>query len=1591
MKTRQEGLQPDQQIAQAQIAGGNISRSPPVQRSAPSSPRPFARERAASSPVRQNVHNPQIQASPVASPRYYANMKQHSDSGESDMESAGNSAHPSSTRVAQVQKLLAAGIRPPPVLPDSPGRQRSSSGSSRDPVGLGLSYGSDLGSPDLSAFPIPGSFNPLPQSPNSNGFSRPHSPHSATMHRPHSPVRYYASRPQSPSRAPDSGIPSPARLERPQSPFSQPPPRPHSPTGYAPRHASPLSGFRSTPGSPRLPQGRMESPLYSPRGNGPRRMMNDLRVDTSRMPNPSATYRQNYSHQRQDTEYRRQMQNVQPPQHDEPMLNMSQEREHDSSTLTNTQWPGLRGRSPPRRQQGDAQDNLQSANQSLKAEGGIRKSRLAKPLPPPPPDDPEVPSASAQESDESGQHTQPDSPASTTSTPSPISPVSPMHNQGYGYALARKKSSELPSPVSAITTLDFDVLANAPAVPAIPKALARKPISNKPSLAALQSAAPSHTPPLSPPASKFQVRVGSPHRRMSGQSTESPVEDSSTDELESPKSPRLSESPVRFEKARSIQIQTLDKPGDTERSSRNVSSVGERAEGHRRVPSMVPSLIDLKSPTTLGRPEVIKEEASPERRIATASTQQASTVRGTAGVEKSALVVAEQGQGETVRTDHPTDTSSETQHARFPQTTAATLDHSTGPALRSKSSRAKDLISKIEQKVQSDHSRAEISSVGRKTPSDQSPAPSIKSLKTVASKENMLAPRMQATSSVEQLVARPEEQTHTAKPNMPTPRVMTSSSPTHGLPTVPIADANPTELPKQERDAVATQAHEPALLPSERVKVQDPELVSAMNTAEVERSGAHSTPHADTLVRSPKPVAMTESPRQESPRLPNQSDGSPAPTQRPHALLQKQDASNIPVASTTSQTTVTQVSQSPAEIPRTLAETAPTLTKQGSIASISSSKKSIGAEKPAHQFVVVKGKQAAAPSTANVTVKPGDVPSYKSFFSQDDIFFVEPEFPTYPNGILPSIQEDGAHDEVEKRKSSSTNRSVAVPAKITARQMARAETRPPSKGKPVQSSASSIASSQKSEHDGRSGSSRDVSLPVPHIAPFAHEDRPSSADTGVLPANENIKISALSYEAELAAQAVRDEAPTQAHEAPNDLQPAQNAAEQLQVERRAIARPNPSAQARPTSEAPPPVPRKDTIKRPRPKRSQKSDDSAADTLPSVAERQRTHISPDLTRIEANGSVSSINLDAIRARVAGMSERTAKAIEAPGKDESSLLATLEDLAKQSEMLHERYTALRADRQKISNNMSTYLRDVDPGPGYVAALMDQNAALAAVMSSMDICFAKLKSLDCRKEEAIAALMANIHRKPSSASRASTVARVRGMSGGQTAASQLTRGGPTTTVVHDESRPDHTREAQGSLPIQRKEVLSVQREVHQPTPLSMSTSPRPIQSLNQQQSESRGAPAADVALMQSQQHTSPDDPPSRSRVKGAKAVKVLGLLDKQGQVTDKAITLPDPADQDEHAARLVVKIGPLKQAKTPPPSRPLPTPPERRRSIVDSVHQHQSIQSLGSTPDDPDLWTPHEDNVAPNALKTKPPPARDVRVYADDDLLDYYRTAA
>ncbi|KAF2209352.1 hypothetical protein CERZMDRAFT_107190 [Cercospora zeae-maydis SCOH1-5] len=91
------------------------------------------------------------------------------------------------------------------------------------------------------------------------------------------------------------------------------------------------------------------------------------------------------------------------------------------------------------------------------------------------------------------------------------------------------------------------------------------------------------------------------------------------------------------------------------------------------------------------------------------------------------------------------------------------------------------------------------------------------------------------------------------------------------------------------------------------------------------------------------------------------------------------------------------------------------------------------------------------------------------------------------------------------------------------------------------------------------------------------------------------------------------------------------------------------------------------------------------------------------------------------------------------DVNDPVTMLKNTTEQCDALHARYSSLRAERQKLSSGIIEKLQQEVTTQEGMSALLHEQLSLTAISSSMDICFAKLKSLECRKEDAIAALIA------------------------------------------------------------------------------------------------------------------------------------------------------------------------------------------------------------------------------------------------------------
>ncbi|TKA72486.1 hypothetical protein B0A55_06696 [Friedmanniomyces simplex] len=294
-------------------------------------------------------------------------------------------------------------------------------------------------------------------------------------------------------------------------------------------------------------------------------------------------------------------------------------------------------------------------------------------------------------------------------------------------------------------------------------------------------------------------------------------------------------------------------------------------------------------------------------------------------------------------------------------------------------------------------------------------------------------------------------------------------------------------------------------------------------------------------------------------------------------------------------------------------------------------------------------------------------------------------------------------------------------------------------------------------------------------------------------------------------------------------------------------------------------------------------------------------------------------------------------------------TLRGLARQTEALHARYTSLRSDRQKLSMSIVSSLREQKPGPQYVNTLLDQHLSLAAINSSMDICFAKLKSLDCRKEEAMTAIIAQQaakrrHEKLKQAAITRSHSSLR--SGAESGRSTPE---PTSEAV----------KAKTSASKLRKDSVHPDPLVLIPNEASQAHDAGAVgcsgNSHNRQESESSEASYKRLTAIQSPlerfvnakgDEISSSDveaaPPKKIRIKGAKAAKILGLMTEVvgARPGSPGITLPDRPEPDLTTTMLApspcgnnlaievhIPLSPFHMVLPPPspaPTSPLPTPP-------------------------------------------------------------------
>ncbi|KAI7279984.1 hypothetical protein KC345_g5023 [Hortaea werneckii] len=305
--------------------------------------------------------------------------------------------------------------------------------------------------------------------------------------------------------------------------------------------------------------------------------------------------------------------------------------------------------------------------------------------------------------------------------------------------------------------------------------------------------------------------------------------------------------------------------------------------------------------------------------------------------------------------------------------------------------------------------------------------------------------------------------------------------------------------------------------------------------------------------------------------------------------------------------------------------------------------------------------------------------------------------------------------------------------------------------------------------------------------------------------------------------------------------------------------------------------------------------------------------------------------------------------------------LRDLAKQTEALHARYATLRSDRQRLSTSIVAGLRDQKAGPEYCNFLLDQHLSLSAINSSMDICFAKLKSLDCRKGEALATMLAKSDAAP-------TQGNAQKPQRNLSLVRSAFRSGSTNQEQSDEklkafkrtlsklkkdvshSQDTSKREPPASSPPKQQERLGTSHESQQGPNMIR----RASTTLRAQTFLDDAGDDSDICL------TAEDDESQskRIRIKGAKAAKILGLMREAAELEvpgEQQITLPDEMNS---ARRLTPspsievqipssRLSVLPAFCVPPrpaPSGPLPpTPPSRKDSPVQAKPEQMIAPAL------------------------------------------------
>lgn len=346
--------------------------------------------------------------------------------------------------------------------------------------------------------------------------------------------------------------------------------------------------------------------------------------------------------------------------------------------------------------------------------------------------------------------------------------------------------------------------------------------------------------------------------------------------------------------------------------------------------------------------------------------------------------------------------------------------------------------------------------------------------------------------------------------------------------------------------------------------------------------------------------------------------------------------------------------------------------------------------------------------------------------------------------------------------------------------------------------------------------------------------------------------------------------------------------------------------------------------------------------------------------------------------------------------TKVLASLSELIAQTDALHERYGKLRADRQELSSAISQGLREQQAGPEYVNTLLDQHMSLSTVCSSMDICLAKLKALNRKKDSLIKSL---------------TEAKI--------------APGPSAIAFEARSSSLNSTKPTRQLSSARKPTLPATcYQQPQSANLSNENLPQTTPKSRSQQPAHQQKPTFDVEY-----DYSDSDTPRRMNIKGAKAAKILGLnIDPEPttelQTLQPRTFLPTQTPK-ANLSTTSLDRDLFNKPPSPAPDRPLPSRPSIRRKERAHVpaplplettrpaahHAAQTsagtsgLSSRASSPaEDRGAETPQEEH--PNFDSAKSPSMQTVHVYfqdspshasshysstfsevGEDELLEYY----